>query len=76
MSLPLYACTIIKAVKGDAKAKETLIARLDQPAFTYHPCTCKPKCEQPTTAQTGDFFIALDKTHPQTVIKLLNLAQQ
>lgn len=76
MSLPLHACTIIKAIKGDAQAKETMIARLAQPAFTYHPCGHSPKCEHPDEATTDAFLSALAESHPKTLTKLLSLAQQ
>lgn len=75
MSLPLHACTIMAAIKGDEKAKEMLIARLDQPAFTFYPCKHVPRCKRPDELTAGAFLSALAESHPQTLNKLLNLAQ-
>ena len=47
MSLPLSGCMIIKAIRGDEKMTTEIAKRLLQPAYTYHPCKCEPKCSLP-----------------------------
>lgn len=76
MSLPLSGCMIIKAIRGDEKMTNEIAKRLVQPAFTYHPCKCKPKCELPDEKTTLAFFEHMDTAHPEASKKLVALITQ
>jgi hypothetical protein len=73
MSLPLYGCTLLSAIKGDDEKFKTVVERLTQPAFTYVPCGCDPKCTLPNEAITLAFFDKIDKESPKASKKLLLL---
>ena len=48
MSIPIKACMVVKAAKGDEKAFENLIERMklnaNHGAFKVYPCDCEVAC--------------------------------
>ena len=49
MSMPIIACLVVKAAKGDEEAYVRLVknvrANMKCGHFTQVPCACSPKCE-------------------------------
>lgn len=75
MSLPLSMCTFIAAAKGDEEANKIVIDRYRQPAFTFWPCECEPRCEHPTEEQMTKWLLEMADNAPDVLFKIAGLKQ-
>lgn len=73
MSMPISACMVMKAAKGDEDAYKHLIdaytINLKCGHYTTFPCRCDPPCELPTEEQLKKLQARVDEYFEANPVK-------